>query len=143
MLILSLSPFHSLDDVYYLFALIVMTAEEVSHDSRPKGRKGSQRRLRKKYQLVESDDDGCLEEKIIVNDSMHDQSKEIDNEDIRPISSLFKDKSSGRVSDQEMDDKVDRGTVDAENKNGEDGGHLVIEAKLKTDNVFADSQAPR
>lgn len=129
--------------MYYLFVLIVMTAEEVSHDSRPKGRKGSQRRLRKKFQLVESDDDGCLEEKKIVKDSMHDQSKEIDNEDSQPISSLFKDKASGRVSDQEMDDKVDGGTVDAGNKNGEDGVHLVIEAKLKTDNVSADSQAPR
>lgn len=120
-----------------------MTAEEASHDSRSKGKKGSLRRLRKKYRLVESDDDGSLEEKIIVDDSMHDQSKEIDNEDGIPISSLSKNKASGRVLDQEMDDIVDRGAVAAGNKNDEDGGNSIIETNSKTDNVPVDSQTHR
>ncbi|RDX74942.1 Peptidyl-prolyl cis-trans isomerase FKBP43, partial [Mucuna pruriens] len=114
--------------------------EKASHDNRPKGRKGSLRRLRKKYQLVESDDDGCYEQKIIANDSIHDQTKEIENEDNLPILSLCKNKASGRVLDQEMDASVDRGAGDASNKNG---GKSIAETNLKADYVIVDSQTHR
>ncbi|XP_027356785.1 peptidyl-prolyl cis-trans isomerase FKBP43-like [Abrus precatorius] len=117
--------------------------EEASHDDRPKGRKGSLRRLRKKYHSVESDDDDCHEEKIIVNDSKHDQTKEIENEDSLPISSLYKSTATGKALDQEMDDIVDRGAGDASNKNGEDGGNSIIKSNLKTDNVVIDIQTHR
>ncbi|KAL2947036.1 hypothetical protein AAZX31_20G048600 [Glycine max] len=118
--------------------------EEASHDSREKGRKGSLRRLRKKYQSVESDDDGRHEEKIIADDSMDDQTQEIkDDEDILPISSLYKNKASQRVLDEEMDASVDRQAGDASNKNGEDGGNSIVETNLKADHDLVDSQTLR
>ena len=129
--------------MYLLFVLIVLTTEEASHDKRPKGGKSKLRRLRRKYQSVESDDDGGFEEKIIVNDSMHDQTKEIVNEDSLPISSLYKNKASQRILDEEINDSGDRGAGDASNKNGEDGGNSIIQTDLKTDNVVVDSQTYR
>lgn len=121
----------------------MITAEDASYDSGRKSAKGSQRRLRKKYQLVESDDDGGLEEKKIVKDNVHVQSQEIDDEDSLPISSFCKIKASRRVLDQEMDDNVDKEAVDAGKKDGEDRENSTIETKLKTDNVVADSQTHR
>ncbi|TKY68075.1 Peptidyl-prolyl cis-trans isomerase FKBP43 [Spatholobus suberectus] len=123
----------------------ISNEEEASHYNRPKGKKGSLKRLRKKYQSVESDDDGGYEEKIIVNDSMNDQTKQIENEDSLPISSLYKIKASGRVLvfDQEMDANVDRGAGDASDKNGEDGGNNIVETNLKADHVLVDSQTHR
>ncbi|XP_061358523.1 peptidyl-prolyl cis-trans isomerase FKBP43-like [Gastrolobium bilobum] len=121
----------------------ISNEEEASDDNRPKGTKSGFRRLRRKYQSVESDDDGSFEEKIIVNDSINDQTKETGNEDSLPISPLYKNKASGRVLDQEMDDSVDRGAGDGSKKNGEDGGNSIIETNLKTDHVLGDSQMHR
>ncbi|KAI4332322.1 hypothetical protein L6164_017244 [Bauhinia variegata] len=99
----------------------ISTEEKDSHHKRTKDREGSCRRLRRKYQLVESDDEGYLEEKIIANNNIHDQTKENHNEDSLPISSLYKSKTAGRVLDQEMDEGDDRGVDNDSNKNGEDG----------------------
>ncbi|KAJ1392789.1 FKBP-type peptidyl-prolyl cis-trans isomerase domain [Sesbania bispinosa] len=120
-----------------------MTVEEASRDSRPKGKKGNRGRLRKKYQSLYSDDDGSLEQKIIVNDSVDDQSKEIDNEDGLPISSLYKNKTSQRALFEESDDNIDRGADDAGNMNGEDDRNSNTETNLKTDDVFVDCQMQR
>ena len=116
---------------------------DTSYDSRQKSTKGSRRRLRKKYQLVESDEDGSLEEKKTVNDNMPVQSQEIYNEDSLPISSLFKTRASERVLDQEMDDNVEKEAVDVGNKDGEDRVNSITETKSKTDNLIVDSQAHR
>ncbi|KAL9295989.1 hypothetical protein ACSQ67_021885 [Phaseolus vulgaris] len=116
--------------------------KEASHDTRPKIRKGSLRRLRKRYQ-VESDDDGCCGEKIIGNDRMHAQIQETDNEDSLPISSLYKNKASGRVVDEEMDVSVVIGAGAASNKNGEDGGNSTFETNLEAGHVLLDSQTHR
>ncbi|CAI8600531.1 unnamed protein product [Vicia faba] len=121
----------------------ISNQEEGSSDSGRKVTKGSRRRLRKKYQLVESDGDGGCEEKKIINDNMHVESQEIDDEDSLPISSISKNKAFGRVLDQEMDDNVDKEIVDAGNKDGEDRGDNIIETTLKTDNVVVDSQTHR
>lgn len=138
----SVAPIQNLNHVYFLFVLIVLFAEEASHDTRPKIRKGSLRRLRKRYQ-VESDDDGCCGEKIIGNDRMHAQIQETDNEDSLPISSLYKNKASGRVVDEEMDVSVVIGAGAASNKNGEDGGNSTFETNLEAGHVLLDSQTHR
>ncbi|XP_017433594.1 peptidyl-prolyl cis-trans isomerase FKBP43 isoform X3 [Vigna angularis] len=119
---------------------LISKEEEASHDNGPKIRKGSLRRLRKMYQSVESDDDGCGGEKIIVNDRIHDQVQETDNEDSLPISSIYKNKASGRVLDKEMDVSVVRGAGDASNKNEEDGGNNIFETNLEAGHVLVDSQ---
>ncbi|WJX49516.1 peptidylprolyl isomerase [Trifolium repens] len=121
----------------------ISNEEDASYDSGRKSAKGSRRRLRKKNQLVESDDDIGLEEKKIVNDNVFVQSQEIDNEDSLPISSICKNKASGRILDQEMDDIVYKEAVDAGKKDSEDPENSTIETKLKTDNVVADNQSHR
>ncbi|WVY94421.1 hypothetical protein V8G54_033509 [Vigna mungo] len=122
---------------------LISKEEEASHDNGPKIKKGSLRRLRKMYQSVESDDDGCGGEKIIVNDRIHDQIQETDNEDSLPISSIYKNKASGRVLDKEMDVSVVRGAGDASNKNEEDGGNNIFETNLEAGHVLVDSQTHR
>ncbi|KAK2433206.1 FKBP peptidyl-prolyl cis-trans isomerase family protein [Trifolium repens] len=121
----------------------ISNEEDASYDSGRKSAKGSRRRLRKKYQLVESDDDIGLEEKKIVNDNVHVQSQEIDDEDSLPISSICKNKASGRILDLEMDDIVDKEAVDGGKIETEDPENSTIETKLKTDNVVADNQTHR
>ncbi|XP_047178737.1 peptidyl-prolyl cis-trans isomerase FKBP43-like isoform X3 [Vigna umbellata] len=119
---------------------LISKEEEASHDNGPKIRKVSLRRLRKMYQSVESDDDGCGGEKIIVNDRIHDQVQETDNEDSLPISSIYKNKASGRVLDNETDVSVVRGAGDASNNNEEDGGNNIFETNLDAGHVLVDSQ---
>ncbi|XP_027911171.1 peptidyl-prolyl cis-trans isomerase FKBP43-like isoform X2 [Vigna unguiculata] len=120
---------------------LISKEEEASHDNGPKIRKGSLRRLRKMYRSGESDDDGCGGEKIIVDDRMHDQNQETDNEDSLPISSLYKNKASGRVLDKEVDASVVRGAGYASNKNG--GGNNIFETNLEAGHVLVDSQTQR
>ncbi|XP_047178736.1 peptidyl-prolyl cis-trans isomerase FKBP43-like isoform X2 [Vigna umbellata] len=122
---------------------LISKEEEASHDNGPKIRKVSLRRLRKMYQSVESDDDGCGGEKIIVNDRIHDQVQETDNEDSLPISSIYKNKASGRVLDNETDVSVVRGAGDASNNNEEDGGNNIFETNLDAGHVLVDSQTYR
>ncbi|XP_045829995.1 peptidyl-prolyl cis-trans isomerase FKBP43-like isoform X4 [Trifolium pratense] len=121
----------------------ISNEEDASYDSGRKSAKGSRRRMRKKYQLIESDDDIGLEEKKIVNDSVHVQSQEIDNEDCLPISSICKNKASGRILDQAMDENVEEDAVDTGKKDSEDPENSPIETKLKTDDVVADNQTHR
>lgn len=125
----------------------MLIAEEASHDNRPKIKKGSLRRLRKMYQSVESDDDSFggekIGEKIIVNDRIHDKIQETDNEDSLPISSIYKNKASGRVLDKEMDVSVVRGAGDASNKKEEDGVNNIFETNLEAGHVLVDSQTHR
>jgi len=45
--------------------------------------------------------------------------------------------------DQEMHDNIDRETVDAGKKDGEDQENSATETKLETDNAVADSQIHR
>ncbi|XP_020240129.1 peptidyl-prolyl cis-trans isomerase FKBP43 [Cajanus cajan] len=110
----------------------VFPPSPISNEEKPKARKGSLRRLRKKYQSVESDDDDCYE-----------QTMEIENEDNIPISSLFKNTAPGRALDQEIDASDDRGAGNASNNNGDDGGNSIVEANLKSDHVLVDSQTHR
>ncbi|XP_058760468.1 peptidyl-prolyl cis-trans isomerase FKBP43-like isoform X3 [Vicia villosa] len=128
----------------------IFNEEEASSDSGRKVTKGSRRRLRKKYQLVESDDNGGCEEKKTIGDNMHVESQKIDDQDSLPISSICKNKASGRVLDQEMDDNVDKETVGAGNKDGEDREDNTIgesddnggceEKKTIGDNMHVESQ---
>ncbi len=74
---------------------------------------------------------------------MDNHSKEIDNEDRLPISSLVKNKAFGRVLDKDMEDNVDTRAGDVGNKNGEDNGKSIIETNLKIDNVLVDSKTQK
>ncbi|XP_014520860.1 peptidyl-prolyl cis-trans isomerase FKBP43-like isoform X2 [Vigna radiata var. radiata] len=126
---------------------LISKEEEASHENGPKIKKGSLRRLRKMYQSVESDDDSFggekIGEKIIVNDRIHDKIQETDNEDSLPISSIYKNKASGRVLDKEMDVSVVRGAGDASNKKEEDGVNNIFETNLEAGHVLVDSQTHR
>ncbi|RYR11423.1 hypothetical protein Ahy_B04g068950 isoform C [Arachis hypogaea] len=118
--------------------------KEASDDIKPEGKKSKHGRLRKKYCSVASDDDGDggFEEKIIVNDSMDDQTKEFDNEDSLLISSVYKSKARQRILVDEINTS-NSGAFDARNKNYEDDGDGNIQTDLETDNVLQDSQRDR
>ncbi|XP_057445296.1 peptidyl-prolyl cis-trans isomerase FKBP43-like isoform X2 [Lotus japonicus] len=89
----------------------ISNKEGASFNSRSKGKKGNLRLLRKKYQTVGRNDSV---KRLRKKDKSKDgQSKDIDNEDSLPISSLYKNKASGRALDQEMDDSDDEGEWDS------------------------------
>ena len=119
----------------------MMAIEEASYDDRPKVKGGKPRRLRKKYQSMESDE-GSSEEKIITKSNVHDKTKEIDDEDSLPILSFYRSKGNGRFLDQEIDDHDERGEGDTSNKNGEDGGSS-IKIDLKAKIASLDNQTHR
>ncbi|KAL1358032.1 uncharacterized protein [Arachis hypogaea] len=122
----------------------ISNGEEASDDIKPEGKKSKHGRLRKKYCSVALDDDGDggFEEKMIVNDSMDDQTKEIDNEDSLLISSVYKSKARQRILVDEIN-TGNSGAFDARNKNYEDDGDGNIQTDLETDNVLQDSQRDR
>ncbi|XP_028772053.1 peptidyl-prolyl cis-trans isomerase FKBP43 isoform X2 [Neltuma alba] len=83
----------------------ISSEEEVSHVNK---RKGSRRRLQKKHQRVDSDDDSL------------------------PISSIYKSKASAKVLSEEMDVSDDGRQSDASHKNGEDDGNNAIKSNSKS-----------
>ncbi|XP_028789404.1 peptidyl-prolyl cis-trans isomerase FKBP43, partial [Neltuma alba] len=83
----------------------ISSEEEVSHVNKSKG---SRRRLQKKHQRVDSDDDSL------------------------PISSIYKSKASAKVLSEEMDVSDDGRQSDASHKNGEDDGNNAIKSNSKS-----------
>ncbi|GMG98907.1 hypothetical protein Nepgr_000747 [Nepenthes gracilis] len=96
---------------------------EVTDSKRRKPEKGGRRRLKKKYQLSESDDDGFMHEQIIVNDSITSEIVESKDEDQRPISSLYK---SGKILDHgnSAKEKVEETAETSDKKAGIDGSDI-------------------
>lgn len=126
----------------FFVVLIVIAIEGVSREKKLKGTRGTHRRLRRKYQRIESDDDKSFEENTVVNSNKHDQTKTIDEEDNLPISSLCKSKATTTVLSPEMDVSDER-KGDTSNKDGEDGGNSYIKLDSKADDVPVDRQALR
>ena len=80
-------------------------------NKKPKKRKGSHKRLKKKYQSIESDADNNSQQKIFVKEGL--ESEDIDN---CPISTLYTSIST------ERGEKVDRETSKTGNAKTEDNG---------------------
>lgn len=102
---------------------------EISDDKKPKNGKGSHRRLRKKYQSVESDDEGCSQPKTVANGTSSVPIPESEDDDTFPISSLYKSKTTAKKGTQEAEEKVDKGTDESGHKKTEDTGKHDAESK--------------
>ncbi|XP_048334783.2 peptidyl-prolyl cis-trans isomerase FKBP53-like isoform X1 [Ziziphus jujuba] len=102
---------------------------EISDDKKPKNGKGSHRRLRKKYQSVESDDEGCSQPKTVANGTSSVPIPESEDDDTFPISSLYKSKTTAKEGTQEAEEKVDKGTDESGHKKTEDTGKHDAESK--------------
>uniref|UniRef100_A0A5B6YT85 peptidylprolyl isomerase n=1 Tax=Davidia involucrata TaxID=16924 RepID=A0A5B6YT85_DAVIN len=114
--------------------------EEMLEKKKPKDRKGSRKRLKKKYQSVESDDDDSFRQRNIVNGCRDLSRPENEDEDSVPISSLYKSKATAKNVILEAEEKADEETAETGSKktegNGthaktEDDGTDVIESKRK------------
>ncbi|KAG6734237.1 hypothetical protein I3842_01G263900 [Carya illinoinensis] len=106
---------------------------------RPKHGKGSRRRLRKRYQMSESEEEGCSQEKNIVNGRSGEPEFESEDEDSIPISSIFKSKTTAKKMKEEVD-RDDKEMSETSKKNTEDEGNYVSESKRKSDNVVDGQQ---
>lgn len=96
-----------------LFELLVIPIpvllEEKLDGKKTDNRKSSHRRLKKKYQLSESDDDISSQQKNIAKGSAGVLVLESDNEDKIPISSLYKSKTIGKNAELEEEKKAGNG----------------------------------
>lgn len=116
---------------YYseIFALSVFVdsgsgyPEEVSNKKKPQNGKGGRRRLRKMYQLSESE-------------------MESEDEDRCPIASL-KTKSASKSTTEEVEEKVEKRTVDTSSKKTEDGVFNATESIKDGDDVDVGGQSKR
>ncbi|XP_059651547.1 peptidyl-prolyl cis-trans isomerase FKBP43-like [Cornus florida] len=124
--------------------------EEMLDNKKPKDRKGSRKRLKKKCQSVESDDDSSFLQKKIGNGSRNVPGPESEGEDNCPIPSLYKCKSNETnvvLRAEENADRVIGETGYKTENNGtcaktEDDGTPVIESKGKP-NVVIDGEPER
>ncbi|XP_030931873.1 peptidyl-prolyl cis-trans isomerase FKBP43-like isoform X1 [Quercus lobata] len=117
--------------------------EEMLDNERPKNGKGSRRRLRKIYQMSDSDDGACSQPKNIVNGSSGEPVLQNEDEDSFPISSIYKSKTTTRKTTEEVKSKADEETCGTGDKKTEDDVNHVIEAKVKADDVIVDAQPKR
>ncbi|VVA24998.1 PREDICTED: peptidyl-prolyl cis-trans isomerase [Prunus dulcis] len=97
--------------------------EEVSNKKKPQNGKGGCRRLRKMYQLSESE-------------------MESEDEDRCPIASL-KTKSASKSTTEEVEEKVEKRTVDTSSKKTEDGVFNATESIKDGDDVDVGGQSKR
>ena len=112
-------------------------------NERPKNGKGSRRRLRKSYQMSDSDDGACSQPKNIVNGSSGEPVLQNEDEDSFPISSIYKSKTTTRKTTEEVKSKADEETCGTGDKKTEDDVNHVIEAEVKADDVIVDAQPKR
>lgn len=121
--------------MFDLCLLVALTSSEILDNEKPKKRKDSRRRLRKRYQIRESDDEGCSQQKDMVNGSSNELVLQSEDDDIIPISSLYKSKTTAKKTIEEVEGNADNETSETSNKKTEDDGNYVIEPTRKADNV--------
>ncbi|XP_035548493.1 midasin-like isoform X2 [Juglans regia] len=112
---------------------------EMLDSERPKHGKGSRRRLRKRYQMSESEEEGCSQEKNIVNGRSGEPEFESEDEDSIPISSFYKSKTTAKKTKEEVD-RDDKEMSETSKKNTEDEGNYVSESTRKAGNVVNGQQ---
>lgn len=110
-------------------------------DKEPQNGKGNcRRRLRKKYQLVESEDEGHSPKKNIVNGSSAAPVLDSDDEDNFPIFSCLKNRTTIKGK-QVGEEKADKRTDETSKKNT--GNDHDTESKGTTDDIVLAGQPIR
>ena len=109
-------------------------------NEKPKNGKASRRRLRKSYQMSDSDNEGCSQQKNIVSGGSGEPVLQSEDEDSFPISSIYKSKTNAKKTTEEVKGKGDNGTGETSDKKTEDD---VIESKRIADNVVVGAQEKR
>lgn len=117
------------------------TSYEKTDNKKPNDGKDSRKRLRKKYQLVESDDEQCNQQKTVTDNSSCIPVPESKDEDTFPISYLYKSKTTAQESTQEAEENIDNGTGEINYKKTEDRGK-PDESKSNVD-IVEDGQPKR
>lgn len=95
--------------------------------------RGGRKRLKQKYQLSDSDDDGSDNERqCLVSNELE---LECEDEDSFPISSLVKNKNNEKNIKSEMDQKVNMEKIESAVKAAGDNGNCVVGTKRRVDSV--------
>lgn len=123
--------------MFDLCLLVALTSLEILDNEKPKNRKDSRRRLRKRYQIRESDDEGCSQQKNMVNGCSSELVLQSEDDDSIPISFLYKSKTTAKKTTEEVEGNDVKETGETSNKKTEDDGNYVIEPTRKADNVVA------
>ncbi|PON35860.1 hypothetical protein TorRG33x02_350540, partial [Trema orientale] len=117
--------------------------EESLDDKKPWNGKGNyRRRIRKKYQLVESDDEGHSPKKNMANGTTAVPVLESDDEDNFPIFSCFKNRHA-KKSKHNGEGNADKGTDATSKKKTDDDGNYYTESKGNTDDIDVGGQPIR
>lgn len=118
------------------------TSHKKTDNRKPKNGKSSHRRLRKKFQRVESDDDGSSQSKTVADDTSGVPVSEREDEDTLLISSLYKSKTTAKKGAQEAHENVDKGTGETSYEKTDDRDKEDTESKRNVDNIV-DGQTKR
>lgn len=124
----------------FLVVLISVVSEEMLDSERPKNGKGGRRRLRKRYQLSESEEEEeCSQQKYMVN--VHNGEPEFDSEDEDsiPISSFYNSKTTAKNTKEEAN-RDEKAMSETGKKNIEDERDYVSESTRKAGNVVEGQQ---
>jgi uncharacterized protein YgiM (DUF1202 family) len=123
-------------ECFDLCLLVALTSLEILDNEKPKNRKDSRIRLRKKYQICESDDEGCSQQKDTVKGSSSELELQSEDDDSVPISYLYKSKTTANKTTEEVEGNTNKETCETSNKKTEDGNY-VIEPTRTADNVVS------
>jgi hypothetical protein len=127
---------YGMSECFDLCLLVALTSIEILDNEKPKNRKDSRIRLRKKYQICESDDEGCSQQKDTVKGSSSELALQSEDDDSVPISYLYKSKTTANKTTEEVEGNTNKETCETSNKKTEDGNY-VIEPTRTADNVVS------
>ncbi|KAF8413049.1 hypothetical protein HHK36_001024 [Tetracentron sinense] len=127
-----------------LLVLILVVIEEILEEEKPTNRSGSHKRLKKKNQLSDSNDNDNSHRQIVVKSNTGVPVLESEDEDGFPISSLRENKPIAKNTEAETKEKVDKKrTKEGKNKKAKDDADHVTGLKRKVDDVVQDGEAKR
>ncbi|KAJ8768073.1 hypothetical protein K2173_021013 [Erythroxylum novogranatense] len=101
----------------------------------PKSVKSNSRRLKKKYQVSESDDDYNPQRQVFPENSTDDTVADSENEDMNPISTIYKSKSPSKSKKSKGKEKAQKETDEAYKKKIKDEVNDAIFQARKRDAV--------
>lgn len=105
--------------------LLIPVIEDSLDKKKSKNGKGRRGRLRKKYQLIESDDDSSSQEQMFVGGRTGVVVLDSESEDKLPISSLYKSNAATKNTELRTEERAEKEAGETGNNETKDDGNCV------------------
>lgn len=114
----------------FTFWSLIPEIEEI-----PDRQKGSHRRLRKNYQLIESDDDVSAQKQMLADGSTAAAASDGESEDMQPISSLCKVSSDKQENIETRENNVRKSGGTSTDEAKDEGNCFILSEERSDDDV--------